>query len=53
MSGYEEAKTRVKIDHEWSEELEVNMKMHQGPVMSPFHPKFVLNIFAELVSELL
>ena len=36
MSLYEGAKTRVRVDFELSEEFEVKVGMHQGPVLSPF-----------------
>ena len=33
---YEGAKTRVRMDSELSDELEVNVGMHQGSVVQPF-----------------
>ena len=36
MSMYKGAKTKVRVDSEVSEELDVNVEMHQGFVLSPF-----------------
>ena len=36
MSLHDGAKTRVRVDTETSEELEVNVWMHQGSLLSPF-----------------
>ena len=36
MSLNEGAKKRVIVDSELSDELEVNVKMHQGSVLLPF-----------------
>ena len=36
MSLYELGKTRVRVDSELSEELEVKVGMHQGSVLPPF-----------------
>ena len=36
MSLYEGAKTRVRVDSELSEELEVKVGKHQGSELSPF-----------------
>ena len=36
MSLYEGAKTKVRVDSELSEEIEVKVGMHQGSVLSPF-----------------
>ena len=36
MSLHEGAMTRFIVDCELSEEFEVNMRMHQGSVLSPF-----------------
>ena len=38
MSLYEGEKTRVRVDSQLSEEFEVIVEMHQGPVLSPFLP---------------
>ena len=35
MGLFEGATTRVRVDPEFSEELEVNVGMHQGSVLSP------------------
>ena len=36
ISLYEGAKTRVRVDSELSEELEAEVGMYQGSVLSPF-----------------
>ena len=36
MSLYEGAKTRVRLDSEWSEEFEVEVGMYQGSLLSLF-----------------
>ena len=36
MSVYEGAKTRVIVDSKLSQEFEVNVGMHRGPVLSHF-----------------
>ena len=36
MSLYKGAKTRVRVDSELSDELEVKVGIHQGSVLSPF-----------------
>ena len=42
MSQYEGAKTMVRVDSELTEEIKVNVGMHQGSVLSPI-------LFAEVV----
>ena len=37
-------KTRVGVDSELSEELVVKVGMHQGSVLSPFHPAVVVDV---------
>ena len=36
MSLYERAKTRVRVDSEMSDELEIKVEMHEGFVLSHF-----------------
>ena len=47
MSLYEGAKTRVRVDSELSEELEVKVGMHQGSVLSPFLFVVVVDVVTE------
>ena len=49
MSLYEEAKTRVIVDSELSEEFEVKMGMHQRFVLSPF--ALVVDVVTEFARE--
>ena len=52
MSLYEGAKTRVRVDTEWSEEFEVNVGMHQGSVLSPFlFTVVVIDVVTEFARE--
>ena len=51
MSLYEGAKTRVRVDSELSEELEVNVGMHQGSVRSPFLFAVVVDVETEFAIE--
>ena len=51
MSLYEGAKTRVRVDSELSERLEVKVGMHQGSVLSPFLLAVVVNVVIELARE--
>ena len=48
VSLYEGAKTRVRVDSEMSEELEVKAWMHQGSVLSPFLLAVVVDVVTEL-----
>ena len=47
MSLYEGAKTRVRVDSEFSEEYWVNVGMHQGSTLSPFLPAVVADVVTE------
>ena len=47
MSQYEGAKTRVRVDSELSEELEVKVGVHQGSVLSPFLFALVVDVVTE------
>ena len=51
MSLYERAKTRVRVDSELSEEIEVKVGMHQGSVLSPFLFAEVVDVVTELDRE--
>ena len=51
MSLYEEAKTRVRVDSELSEEFEVKIGMHQGSVLSPFLFAVVVDAVTEFARE--
>ena len=51
MSLYEGAKTRVRVDSELSEEVDVKVGMHQGSVMSPFCYAVVENVVTEFARE--
>ena len=48
MPLYEGAKTRVRVDSELLEELEVKVGMHQGSVLSPFLFTVVVDVVTEL-----
>ena len=47
MSLYEGAKTRVRVDSEFSVEFEVKVWMHQGSVLSPFLFAVVVDVVTE------
>ena len=47
MSLYEEAKTRVRVDSELSEEFVVKVEMHQGSLLSPFLSALVVDVVTE------
>ena len=47
---YEGVKTRVRVDSELSEELEVKVGMHQGSVLSSFLFAVVIDVM-EFVME--
>ena len=47
MSLYEQAKTRVRVYSELSEEFEVKLLMHQGSVLSPFLFAVVVDVVFE------
>ena len=50
MRLYEEAKTRVRVDSEWSEKIEVNVRLkHQASVLSPFIFTFAVYVFTKLI----
>ena len=51
MSLYEGAKTRVRVDSELSEEIEVKVGMHQGSVLSPFLFAVVVDVVTEFARE--
>ena len=51
MRLYDEAKTRVTVNSELSEEFEVKVGMHQGSVLSPFHFAVVVDIAIECAGE--
>ena len=51
MSLYEGAKTRVRVDSELSEELVIEVDMHQGSVLSPFHFALVVDVVTEFDRE--
>ena len=51
MSLYNGAKTRARVDSELSEEIEVNMGMHQGSVQSPFLFAVVVDVVTEFAME--
>ena len=48
VSLYEEAKTRVGVDSDLSEEFEINVGMHQGSVLSYYFFAVVVNVVTEL-----
>ena len=50
MSLYEGAKTRVKVNSELSDQLEVKGSMYQGSAMSPFLLAVVVDVVTELAS---
>ena len=51
MSLNERAKTRVRVDSELSEELEVKVGMHQGSVLKPFLLTVVVYVVSEFARE--
>ena len=51
MSLYEEAATRVRVDSDLSEELEVKVGMHQGSELSPFLFALVAAVVTEFTGE--
>ena len=51
MSLYEGAKTIVRLDSEWSEELAVKVWMHQCFVLSTFLFAVVVDVMANLAME--
>ena len=51
MSLNEGAKTRVGVDNELSEELEIKVGMHQGSVLSPFIFALVIDVVTEFARE--
>ena len=51
MSLYEGERTRVRVDSELSEELEVKVAMHQGSVLSPFFFAVVVDVVTEFARE--
>ena len=53
MSLFGGAKTRVRVDSELSEELEVRMGMCQGSVLSPFLFAVVVDVVTELCKGVL
>ena len=51
MSLYEEAKTKVKVDHRWSGEFEFKAGMHQGYVLLQLCLTAAVDIVTELTRE--
>ena len=51
MSLYEGAETRVRVDSELSEDIEVKVGMHQGSALSPFLFTVVLDVVTEFARE--
>ena len=51
MSLHEGAKTRVRMNIELSEELEVKVEMHQGSVLSLFIFAVVVDVVTEFAGE--
>ena len=51
MSLYEGVKTRVRVDSELSEELEVKVGMHQGSMLSHFLFAVVVDVVTEFARE--
>ena len=51
MNLYDEEKTRVRMDSDLSEELEVKVGMHQGSVLSPFLIALVVDVVTEFTRE--
>ena len=51
MSQYEGAKTRVRVDSELSEELEVKVGIYQGSVLSPYLHAVVADVVTEFARE--
>ena len=47
MSLYDGAKTRVRVGSAYSEEFEVKVGVHQGPVLSPLLFAIVVDVIAE------
>ena len=45
------AKTRIRVDSELSEEFEVTVGMHQGPVLSPFLSSVVVDVITVFARE--
>ena len=51
MSLYEGAKTRVRVDFVLPEELEVNVRMYQISMLSPFPSAVVVDVVPQLARE--
>ena len=51
MSLYEQAKTKVRVYPELSEEFEVKVGIHQGSVLSPFLFAVVVDVLSEFARE--
>ena len=51
MSLYEGANTRVRVDSEMSEELEVKVRMHHGSVLSPFVFAAVVDVVTKFARD--
>ena len=51
MSMYKGAKTRVRVDSELSEEIEVKVGMHQTSVLLPFLFAVVVDVVTEFARE--
>ena len=51
ISLYEGAKTRVRLDSELSEELEVREGMHQESVLSPFLFAAVVDVVTKFARD--
>ena len=51
VSLHEGAKTRVRVDFEWTEWFEAKVRMKQGSVLSPFILVDVVDVITDLVRE--
>ena len=47
MSLYDDAKTRVRVGSAYSEEFEVKVSVHQGPMLSPLLFAIVVDVITE------
>ena len=50
MSLYDGAKTRVRVDCELSEQVEVKMGKHQGSMLSPFLLAVVVDVVTDIAT---
>ena len=51
MSLYKGAMTKVKVETHFSEEFEVNVRVHQGSVLSPLLLAFVVDVVTNKIKE--